>query len=135
MVCIYCKNKTSVSNSRSSVKTNTTWRRRVCKVCSSIFTTREIVDLESSLMVSVTSKHLEPFLRDKILVSIYSCLTHKTTAITDAISLSNTVISSIISDNTKGMISSNDIFEITYSTLKRFDEPASVYYRAHHRAN
>ena len=86
-------------------------------------------------MVSATSKHLEPFLRDKILVSIYSCLTHKTTAITDAISLSNTVISSIISDNTKGMISSNDIFEITYTTLKRFDEPASVYYRAHHRAN
>lgn len=132
MVCIYCGHKTSVANSRSSVKSKSTWRRRSCKSCNAVFTTREFVDLESSLRVVTPLNTLEPFLRDKLFVSLFLSLSHRKTALTDATGLTDTLLTQIIAHNNKGIVSSKEIASTAYSTLERFDKISAVYYQAHH---
>lgn len=133
MVCIYCNSKTAVINSRSSSKTNTTWRRRSCKQCRAIFTTRESPDLESSLRVSTASGHLKPFLRDKLFLSVFLSLSHRKTALTDATSLTDTILNTMLTRNGSGMVQSTELIEITSIIIKHFDQAAYTYYATHHK--
>lgn len=132
MVCIYCGNKTGVSNSRISKKTHSIWRRRECQHCKSIFTTRENVDYASALRVKSASGHLEPFLRDKLLISLYHSLSHRKTAIRDAESLCTTIIAVLLDQSQKGLLNTIQIIKITHLTLHRFDPAAATHYEAHH---
>lgn len=131
MVCVYCNHSTSVTNSRPSVKTNTTWRRRKCSHCGSIFTTRENIDYESILRVQKTGR-LEPFYRDKLLLSVHRSLSHRKKAYTDAGSLTDTITVSLLSQSTRGLLSLEEVTDATLSVLKRFDKAAAVHYRANH---
>ncbi len=132
MVCIYCGHKTSVTNSRSSAKSTSTWRRRACKSCRAIFTTHELIDLESSLRVSTSSGALEPFLRDKLLISVFSSLSHRKTALMDSKHLTDTLLTMVVDHSNRGVITSKEIHNIIYKTLNHFDSVSAIHYKAHH---
>jgi transcriptional regulator NrdR family protein len=132
MVCIYCGGKTKVGNSRSSGKTLSTWRRRQCLGCGTVFTTRERIDLENAVRVETASGRLEPFLRDKLLLSLHLSLSHRKTALSDATSLTDTIITVLAGLHTGGVLDIETLKEETRGTLARFDNAAGVYYRAHY---
>ena len=134
MVCIYCKAKTGVNNSRSTPRTLSTWRRRECHECYAIFTTREQPDLESTIRVKNTSGALSPFSRDKLFISLLPSVSHRKTALADAQSLTETIISVLIDVAQRGVITTREIIESSNRILKRFDAAAATHYHAHHQA-
>lgn len=135
MVCVYCKQKTYVVNSRHFKKINITWRRRTCKNCQAIFSTKEWVDLGSSLRVSSSSGELTEFLRDKLFISVYLSLLHRKTALTDAMGLADTIIGKILTNTNKGLVNTTEIRQITSEVLGRFDKVSSTYYLAHNQVS
>ncbi len=137
MVCIYCGQKTKVTNSRSSTKSKQTWRRRECLECQNIFTTREEIDLATVLMVqkaqpSNQTNFLEPFQRDKLFLSLFTSLSHRKTALTDATALTETIITKLFGLQANCVLDITDIKQATAAVLKRFDRAAATYYMAHH---
>ncbi|MGI9028092.1 MAG: hypothetical protein ACR2FM_04625 [Candidatus Saccharimonadales bacterium] len=134
MVCIYCdsKTKTAVVNSRASASAQTTWRRRNCKHCTGVFTTREHIELETALRVQSATNGLQPFLRDRLFLDVYNSVSHRKTALSDSTKLTDTIIGALISLHTGGILSTALIITTTRATLKRFDPAAGVYYAAHH---
>lgn len=136
MVCIYCDSnaKTAVVNSRSSSKTHTTWRRRQCKHCDSIVTTREYIDLETALRIN-TSNGLKPFLRDRLFVDIYNVVSHRKTALSDATELTDTIISTILTLHDQGILESSTLVKTAYDIVRRFDPAAGVAYEARYILN
>lgn len=133
MVCIYCFGETKVNNSRPQKRGNQVWRRRQCLDCKAIFTSVETADLSSALAVKKQHKHLEPFSRDKLLISLYGSLKHRKSAIKDARGLTDTIISQLLASAQAGSLNSKDIQEVVHRTLKRFDGPAAVHYQAFHQ--
>ena len=131
MVCIYCSAKTKVINSRAQHKINATWRRRMCLSCNDVFTSIETPDL-AKIVVVVTETDIQPFSRDKLLLSINSSLQHRKTALEDAINLTNTVISKMYAKFKNVQIQRIDIAKVVYETLHRFDKAAATHYKAFH---
>lgn len=131
MVCIYCGGKTAVSNSRSSEKSLSTWRRRQCKSCKAVFTTRETPDLHESLRVNTSQNTLRPFFRDKLMLSVYLSILHRKTALDDSTALIGTILPKVVAHSNRGVIDSKEIFEITLSVLRNFDKAGATYYQAH----
>lgn len=132
MVCIYCGNKTKVSNSRSASKGLSTWRRRECLHCQSVITTREQIDLYSALRVRDTAGRLRPFLRDKLLLSLHRSLSHRKTATSDATELTDTILNKLMTKQSAGSLEVDVIIDTADQILKRFDRAAAVHYLAHH---
>lgn len=132
MVCIYCVGKTSVANSRGSKKSPETWRRRECMECGTVFTTRERPDYEGALRIRKEDGRLQPFLRDKLFISVYNSLSHRKTAQSDATELTDTVILQLIELHTGGIASGQTLTATTLQVLNRFDKAAGVYYQAHY---
>lgn len=133
MVCIYCKSKTKVTNSRSSSQKLATWRRRECLSCSGIVTTREHIDYEQALRVQQMST-LEPFYRDKLFMSLYQSLKHRQTSLQDAKDITDTVMHQLLQMHQNGILTTNTIINTALATLNRFDAPAAVSYKAYHQA-
>lgn len=131
MVCIYCNSKTAVTNSRSSQKNLSTWRRRQCETCHAIFTTRETPDLYESLRVNNSQKALQPFSRDKVMLSVYLSILHRKTALDDSTALIGTILPRVVAHSNRGVIDSKEIFEITLGVLTNFDKAGATYYQAH----
>lgn len=131
MVCIYCKNETRVINSRPQKRTNRVWRRRTCMICGTTFTSVESVDLSGSIRVR-DIKALQPFQRDKLLLSVYDSLKHRKTALTDATGLTDTIISKLYPLMHDAILNKADIIIISTEVLKRFDKAAATYYKAFH---
>jgi transcriptional repressor NrdR len=131
MVCIYCGNKTKVTNSRSSAKAFTTWRRRECVECNAVVTTRERIDPSGALRVK-KDNDLQPFSRDILFLSVYNSLRHRKTSQKDADELTGTILGFLYRRNVKGILNRKDIIEVSAETLKRFDKAAAVTYRAYH---
>lgn len=134
MVCIYCANEMKVTNSRLLHKSNAIWRRRQCDSCRAVFTTHEQIDLSRSLVIK-TSNAYEPFLRDKLWLSIYDSLKHRKTATHDATELTTTIISKLFDLIENAQIDSLFIAGVAYSVLKRFDKAAAVHYQAYYPAD
>lgn len=132
MVCIYCGSSTKVSNSRARSGNLLVWRRRNCLGCKAKFTTKEQIDNQSAIVIQKASGALEPFHRDKLLLSIYDCLKHRKTAISDATALTDTIIRLLIPKMKGSKLQSNDIISTSSKVIARFDEPATVSYRAYH---
>ncbi len=133
MVCIYCGSNTGVVNSRRQNKQNTTWRRRKCKSCGALFTSRESLDLAASLMVTDTTSHLEPFWRDKLLISLYDSLKHRKTATQDASALCDTVCGLVLARVQHAKLSTDQINTLVLEVLQRFDNAAATHYQAFHQ--
>ena len=132
MVCIYCSNKTSVTNSRSQSKLNQTWRRRQCKRCGAIFTSVEQVNLPTSLLYKNKSGQLQPFERDILFISIYEACKHRKTATSDATAVTSTILSKLLPKISQASLKRGEIIKTSLEALNRFDKAAGTYYAAYH---
>lgn len=132
MVCTYCSADTQVVNSRAQKKSNSVWRRRKCVHCGALFSTNERIDYEKTWVVQYKDGALEPFLRDKLFISIHKSVQHRPTALQDAIGLTDTVIGLAGKEIKNGSLTANNLANITLKVLKRFDQPAAISYRAFH---
>lgn len=132
MVCYYCKEDTVVVNSRFQVKSNSVWRRRRCLKCGNVMTTSEQYDLSSLIMVENKSKVLNPFNRDILFLSIYNCLSHLKQPLAISKSLTDTVLSRIVSEQNSSKIDTKFLISTTYTVLSRFDRLAADQYIANH---
>ncbi len=131
MVCVYCGNKTQVSNSRLQKRGNNVWRRRTCTDCQATFTTLEKIDLDSAIVIVDKTVHT-PFSRDKLFVSIMNSCKHRKTAIGDASGLTDTIISLLYPLITNASLDLAEVRTVTLQVLSRFDKAAAVQYEAFH---
>lgn len=132
MVCVYCSSDTRVINSRKQLRTGGVWRRRQCQQCQAIITSQEMVDLSSSVTVRNSQGALEPFLRDKLFISLHDSLKHRKTAIRDATLLTDTVWTSLVPHIKTALIDISEVKDCCYSVLHKFDPAAASYYTAYH---
>lgn len=132
MVCIYCGHTTYVTNSRHQRQVNNIWRRRRCDGCGATFTTHEKPDLKNSLVVQLQdSPQIQPFVRDKLFLSIHTACSHRPAALEEAVELTKTVIAKL-GQPADAVIHANTIVTVTASVLERFDPVAATVYRAYH---
>lgn len=131
MVCIYCGNKTQVTNSRHQKRTNSVWRRRICLDCQAIVSTTETIDLSTAVIVIDKTSH-KPFSRDKLFISIHDSCKHRKTALTDAIALTDTIISLILPQIKHASVTKLDIKQTSHKVLENFDIAAAIQYQAYH---
>ena len=134
MVCPHCSSNTQVINSRLQKRANSVWRRRKCIQCEAIFTSREVADLSAAWRVIHQKTGLQPFLRDKLFLSLYKSLQHRHTALTDAGDLTDTIIGQLTRTKTDGPLSPAAIVQAVTTVLSRFDTVAQVHYQAFHRS-
>ncbi len=137
MVCIYCGSETEVTNSRLRARNPSVWRRRACKVCVAQFTTLELPDYATALVVQTREKKkFSPFNRDKLFLSIYQSLGHRPDALSSATALTETVIGRLLTKKQakEGVVHLLDLVVFTYEALKRFDKAAAASYKAYHQA-
>ena len=134
MVCIYCGHETEVYNSREKTRNPSVWRRRRCVACVAQFTTHELPDYSSALVVIGTTGKLYPFSRDKLFLSLYKALEYRQDALRVATELTATVIGKLLRNKKApdGALSMSAIAEVAHLTLKRFDAPAAHTYKAFH---
>lgn len=88
--------------------------------------------MELSITVKEPTGDLRPFLRDKLLISIYESLKHRKSALADATALTSTIISLLYSHAESAAIEKAVIIEVTITALERFDPIAATYYKAFH---
>jgi transcriptional regulator NrdR family protein len=135
MVCIYCASPTDVVNSRQQKRGNTVWRRRRCSQCTNVFTTTEAPDLSATFRVpsKANSAKLLPFSRDKLFMSLYESCKHRPAALSDASSLTTTIISGLLKDQPQaGLLHRKHIAQTAHHLLSRFDKTAASVYLAYH---
>jgi transcriptional repressor NrdR len=134
MVCVQCGYKTGVVNSRHQRRGNSVWRRRHCPACGALFTTEERADYGAIWGVRNPKGRLEPFSRDKLLLSLREAVRHRPTALRDAAALADTVINKLGTQVGDGVLESRAIARTAQVALNRFDHAASVAYQAFHDA-
>ncbi len=134
MVCVYCGNKTIVTNSRLQKQLNKVWRRRECPSCHAVFSTLEHVIYENVLALQKGTSHIIPFQREKLFLSIYNSCRHRPNAISDAVALTDTVMGKVVDrqQNHTGLLLRDKLVKTTSETLKQFDNVAYTYYLAYH---
>jgi transcriptional regulator NrdR family protein len=132
MVCVQCGGQTQVINSRHQKRANQVWRRRRCLSCGAVFTSEESPAYGASWAVQGSSGALQPFSRDKLLLSLHRSLQHRQTALEDAAGLTDTVIRRLSAVVTDGVIESRAIAQVAQVALNRFDLAASTHYAAFH---
>ncbi len=132
MVCTFCFNETQVINSRYQKRLNCVWRRRKCLSCKNVFSTIEQVDYEKSWVVQYSDNKSLPFQSDRLLLSLYKSLQHRSTALNDTIALTKTIMSTLQRVAQNGIITATAIATAAHNILKRFDKAAAVMYQAYH---
>lgn len=135
MVCSYCFHKTEVINSRLQKRTNSVWRRRNCLSCGVVFSSIEQIDYEKTWVVQYSDGTSLPFLRDRILLSIYKSCGHRPQATQDSISLTRTVLGHLQDQvaNGNGTVTARTIASTIHIALRHFDMAAAVHYKAFHQ--
>jgi transcriptional regulator NrdR family protein len=134
MVCVYCGSPTKVTNSRSQQRANTIWRRRRCTACKAIVSTIEAVDVNRALIYRDSPGADHPFLREQLFISIYESCKHRDRAVSDAIELTHTILSTCIaSQPSTGVIHRDMIITTSIQVLTAFDQAAGTHYAAFHR--
>ena len=132
MKCIYCGAETQVTNSRHQKRVNQVWRRRKCQECGAVFSTHESAAYDAAWRVRTAQGVLQPFNQNKLLVSLYKSLEHRTSALGDADALTSTIMGKLLATAQNGLLDRSDIVRTALEILKRFDTPASVHYAAFH---
>ena len=134
MVCIYCGHETEVYNSRERARNPSVWRRRRCNTCVAQFTTIELPDYKSALVVKGLGGKIQPFSRDKLFLSLHKSLGHRKDALQSATELTDTVIGSILRKKqaSDGLLHIKVLAGEAYRVLKRYDPLAAHAYKAYH---
>lgn len=132
MVCIYCQQKTRVTNSRPQARLNRVWRRRLCTSCGAVFTSLERVSLETAIGVRNTAGGYEPFNENKLLIDVFECLKHRQDALQDAEAITNTILGRLYKYIDAATVSREHIITATREVLARFDTVAAALYDAYH---
>jgi len=113
---------------------NQIWRRRKCLQCGAIFSTEETATYAGAWAVRSPSGALQPFSRDKLLLSLHRSCQHRKTALSDASALTDTVIKKLLNSVQDGVVDSQAVLQISQVALNRFDKAASVHYQAFHHS-
>jgi transcriptional repressor NrdR len=136
MVCIYCGAKTKVTNSRPQKRSNAIWRRRQCEECEAVFTSVEAVDLSASLRLKL-SDGLEPYKKEKLMISLYESLKHLGSAHEAAKELSETISLRLIhhlqQSGDVATLSVEELVRQSSEVLGQFDRVAGLHYQARYR--
>ncbi|HSX37137.1 MAG TPA: hypothetical protein VLG13_03435 [Patescibacteria group bacterium] len=98
-----------------------------------MFTSQEKADYSGSIAVRDASGSLQPFLRDKLLLSLHASLKHRQEAVKDASALVETVIARLLAQAQHSVINDYNITTTAYLVLTRFDKAAATHYGAFHR--
>lgn len=134
MVCHNCGGETAVVNSRPQARSNAIWRRRRCTLCDTVVSTTETIDYTKSIVVRPRSdKYLQPFNRDRLMLSLHKSLGHRDTALTDAAGLCATIMTKSIPHAESGVLDARTIIQVTLVALNRFDKLAAQHYQAMHK--
>lgn len=136
MVCIYCGCETEVYNSRERARNPSVWRRRRCNGCVAQFSTYEFPDYETSLAVAGAHGKMYPFRRDKLFLSLYKALGHRSDAEHSATEITATIIGQILRSRqiSDGVVHRGVLAQAAHKTLKRYDPLAAHTYKAYHQA-
>lgn len=119
-------------NSRLQRRPNQVWRRRRCMECQGVVTTLETVALDKSLVVKSGISSLQPFSRDKLLVSVYESCKHRKGALEAATALTQTIIARLLPLVVDASVRREDIIQAVMKTLQHFDTAAAIHYQAYH---
>ncbi len=129
MNCPYCNASSSVTNSRSHNNLEV-WRRRKCSSCSSIWTTRELIDFSTSHRIihpsNTPPEHLE---RDQILFMVSDSLRHHSSAQAASSALTDTVLARVLALNTPE-IPLESLHSIVHEVLEAFDPTSAAVFKA-----
>ena len=128
MNCPYCNSQSNVTNSRSHNNLSV-WRRRFCKSCGALWTTKELIDLETTHKIKVSETSLEPFKRDVLFISIIDSLSHRKDRLTASSALTDTIISKILARNS-ALIEKDLLINAANEVLINFDPTAASVYKA-----
>jgi transcriptional regulator NrdR family protein len=82
------------------------------------------------MRVQKRQQPIEPFLRDKLFLSIYQSISHLKEPVAQAHYLTNTVLRHILKEVDGPLITTDKIALITVQTLKRYNAAAAVRYLA-----
>jgi hypothetical protein len=74
----------------------------------------------------------KPFVRETLLQSLYDSLKHRSAALTDALALTDTVISKLLPHVNQASLNRRDVVHTAHGVLQRFDRAAAVQYKAFH---
>ena len=134
MVCVYCGEKTDVTNSRPQKRNNQVWRRRECQGCGAIFTTHEAIDLSSALLVQPKGRGGSPgpFLPDLLFTELLLALQHRKDCYTAAREITSAVTARLLHLPNKPVFNTVEISRETAKVLGRFDKRAWMRYQADH---
>jgi len=132
MVCVYCAGDTQVINSRLQKRPNQVWRRRKCLACEAIFSTHEAAAYDAAWRVKTADGRLIPFVRNKLFISLYKSLEHRSSALDDATALTDTIMGRLLKATQNGAVDAKTIASTAHGVLKRFDKAAAVHYLAFH---
>jgi transcriptional regulator NrdR family protein len=115
-------------------RNNTVWRRRKCRVCQAIFSSREETQYNAVWLIKTKDAQLSPFLRDKLFLSLYRSCQHRSSSLKDAAALAETVTANLIGRTDSGVLDSLTIKQAAQVALNRFDKAASTHYAAFHKS-
>ena len=128
MDCIYCGSKTKIINSRAQKADHQTWRRHKCLNCHSTITSVEQITYTDALRVHKRDKQIEPFVRDKLFLSIYQSVRHLDSPTIIATNLTTTVLRHMLKNLSGPLISSDQLAKLVCQTLKQYDAAGAVRY-------
>ena len=94
-----------------------------------MFTTRELIDSSISYRVKRSDSSLQPLMRELLFVSIHESLSHRKDAPEAAAALTDTIFGKVHAHKAL-IIDLAWLTAKTHETLKRFDKPAAVRYKA-----
>lgn len=133
MVCVYCGGKLGVSNSRPQKRSNQVWRRRQCKECLATFTSHEVIDLASALLVQASPTTAPaPFHREKLFTEVLLALQDKKNPYETASEITKSIVANLLKLPEKPVIKPSQITSETAKVLRRFDRRGFLRYQAEH---
>lgn len=133
MFCLYSKEEpTKVINSRASKKSPLVWRRRQGLISNLTFTTYERPSLAENKTVQLSNGSTDTFNLGRLILSIANAFSHNQHAARyDSLWLAQTVEEQLSMERTA--LTPDRISDVTYHTLKRFDELAAIQYAVKHK--
>jgi transcriptional regulator NrdR family protein len=91
-----------------------------------------MIDLSSCLVVSDNSGKIEPFSRDKLLISLNDSLRHRKSHVYDSSELTDTVINKVLHLISSATITRDELVGVITEILDNFDHAAAVQFAAFH---